>query len=396
MAPANFGAAQRACVTMLRSVRTLSSLIDGHRVVVCAGAGGVGKTTVAAALAIGALRRGRRVLCLTIDPAKRLLDSLGLSKMRDESGAVDPARLRELGVPEGGSLTVSVLDTKRTFDDIVTRHAPSAEVRDRILNNRFYQYVSTSLAGTQSYMAMEKVLGVLHDPRFDRIVLDTPPTSEALDFLDAPERLVEALDSPAVRWLVDAFEPGKKLGLGVLARGVAFLLRGVGRLTGRGFLEHMAEFVTELNDLFGGFKERARTVSRAFRGDDFAYVVVSTPVVAALDEARLFIERLDTLGIRPDALVLNRVHPRSAEVSRADVEAAAVRHGLSTSLAGALLAALEEEGAEARADEQALAAFDARIAAAGTRAPAERVVLPLLAGDVHDLGELLPLSHCLV
>src|SRR5688572_24355755 len=104
---------------MLRGVRTLSSLIDGHRVVVCAGAGGVGKTTVAAAIAIGALRRGRRVLCLTIDPAKRLLDSLGLSKMKDESGAVDPARFRELGVPEGGSLTVSVLDTKRTFDDIV-------------------------------------------------------------------------------------------------------------------------------------------------------------------------------------------------------------------------------------------------------------------------------------
>jgi anion-transporting ArsA/GET3 family ATPase len=377
--------------------KTLVSLIEQHRVVVCAGAGGVGKTTVAAALAIGAARRGRRVLCLTIDPAKRLLDSLGLSGMKDESGVVSPSRFRELGIPEGGSLTVSVLDTKRTFDDIVARHAPSAEVRERILGNRFYQYVSTSLAGTQSYMAMEKVLGVLHDQRFDLIVLDTPPTSEALDFFDAPERLVEALDSPAVRWLVDAFEPGKKLGLGVLARGVAFLLRGVGKLTGRGFLEHMAEFVTELNDLFGGFKERARAVSRAFRGDDFAYALVSTPVAAALDEARLFIERLDGQGIRTDALVLNRVHPPAPRsVSQADAEAAATRQGLPRSVAPLLLVALAEEGEQARSDERALVLFDAALARTKVRAPAERIVLPLLAGDVHDLGELLPLSQCLV
>jgi anion-transporting ArsA/GET3 family ATPase len=377
--------------------KTLVSLIEQHRVVVCAGAGGVGKTTVAAALAIGAARRGKRVLCLTIDPAKRLLDSLGLSGMKDESGVVSPSRFRELGIPEGGSLTVSVLDTKRTFDDIVARHAPSAEVRERILGNRFYQYVSTSLAGTQSYMAMEKVLGVLHDERFDLIVLDTPPTSEALDFFDAPERLVEALDSPAVRWLVDAFEPGKKLGLGVLARGVAFLLRGVGKLTGRGFLEHMAEFVTELNDLFGGFKERARAVSRAFRGDDFAYAVVSTPVAAALDEARLFIERLDSQGIRTDALVLNRVHPPApTNVSQADAEAAAERQGLPRSLAALLLVALAEESEQARSDARALGLFEAALARTKARAPKERVVLPLLAGDVHDLGELLPLSQCLV
>ena len=121
----------------------------------------------------------------------------------------DPKRLQALGLPKEASLTVSMLDTKRTFDDIVARHAPNATVRDRILQNRFYQYVSTSLAGTQSYMAMEKVLAVLDDPSFDLVVLDTPPTSDALDFLEAPERLVEALDSPAMRWLVDAFEPSR-------------------------------------------------------------------------------------------------------------------------------------------------------------------------------------------
>ena len=376
---------------------TLRPLVESRRVLVCAGAGGVGKTTVAAALALGAARLNKRVLCLTIDPAKRLADSLGLAGMQGEALAVDRARLEALGVPRGGSLTVSMLDTKRTFDDIVARHAPSTEVRDRILGNRFYQYVSTSLAGTQSYMAMEKVLAVLGDRSFDLIVLDTPPTSDALDFLDAPERLIEALDSPAMRWLVDAFEPNRKLGLRSLARGVALMLRGVGRLTGRGFLEHMAEFVTELNDLFGGFKERAREVSRAFRGDGFAYVLVSTPVPSALAEAALFLERLAASGLTGDALVLNRVYARSnGSVTREAAAETAAAFGLDPALADTLLAALADEDAQGAADAAALRDFEKKTSSTGSRALLSRIELPLLAGDPHDLVHLSPLSLRLV
>jgi anion-transporting ArsA/GET3 family ATPase len=376
---------------------TLLPLVEGRRVLVCVGAGGVGKTTVAAALALGAARRGKRVLCLTVDPAKRLADSLGLSGMRGEANAVPRARLDALGIPAEATLTVVMLDTKRTFDDIVARHAPSSAVRDRILGNRFYQYVSTSLAGTQSYMAMEKVLAVLGDPAHEIIVLDTPPTSDALDFLDAPERLIEALDSPAMRWLVDAFEPKKKLGLGALARGVAVVLRGVGRLTGRGFLEHMAEFVTELNDLFGGFKERAREVSRAFRGEGFAYVMVSTPVPAALDEAALFLDRLAASGLHGDALVLNRLHRvRPGAVSREDAAAAAEGAGLEPSLADALLRALADEDAQGSFDARALAEFEARLGQSPGAKSLRRIELPLLGDDPHDLSDLVPLSHRLV
>ena len=375
---------------------TLAELVQTRRVLVCAGAGGVGKTTVAAALALGAAGSGRRVLCLTIDPAKRLADSLGFAGNRGETLVVDPKRLQALGLPKEASLTVSMLDTKRTFDDIVARHAPSPAVRDRILQNRFYQYVSTSLAGVQSYMAMEKVLAVLDDPSFDLVVLDTPPTSDALDFLEAPERLVEALDSPAMRWLVDAFEPTRRLGLGALARGVAGILRGMGRLTGRGFLEHMAEFVTELNDLFGGFKERAREVSRAFRGEGFAYVIVAAPQRPALEEALLFLGRLRALGLRGDAIVLNRVQHRApSAISRDDAASALGRFGLGTELADGILRALGDEEAQATLDAAELARLDERLPSVAPTPPL-RIELPLLAVDVHDLGELLPLSARLV
>jgi anion-transporting ArsA/GET3 family ATPase len=372
---------------------TLLSLVESRRVLVCAGAGGVGKTTVAAALALGAARRGKRVLCLTIDPAKRLADSLGLGGMRGEAHAMARNELSRLGIPEAGSLTVSMLDTKRTFDDIVARHAPSELAKERILGNRFYQYVSTQLAGTQSYMAMEKVLAVLQDPTFELVVLDTPPTSDALDFLDAPERLIEALDSPAMRWLVDAFEPKRKLGLSALARGIAVVLRGVGKLTGRGFLEHMAEFVTELNDLFGGFKERAREVAAAFRGSDFAYVLVSTPVPGALEEAALFLERLAASGLRGDALVLNRVYPRTERVPSLDeARAAAVAAGLPAELAPALVAALVDESTQGAVDRAALDEYQTRLAARARL----RLELPLLTGDPHDLSDLKELSARLV
>jgi anion-transporting ArsA/GET3 family ATPase len=287
-----------------------------------------------------------------------------------------------------GSLSVLVLDTKSTFDELVTRHAPSAEVRDRILENRLYHYVSTSLAGTQSYMAMEKVLAVKDDPAFDLVVLDTPPTSDALDFLDAPERLIEALDSPAMRWLVQAFTSSRKLSLNVLARGVAAVLRSVGKLTGQGLLEHMAEFVSELNDLFGGFKARAGQVSKAFRSPDFAYVIVATPNPVALGEARFFSRRLGESGMRGDAIVMNRVHPEASErASRESLEAALQARGIDRSLAVAVEAAHDEEGRQGKLDGAAIARFRAELSAL-PGSVTTLLEVPVLAGQVHEFRTL--------
>lgn len=361
-----------------------------RRVVVCAGAGGVGKTTIAAALSLAAARRGRRVLCLTIDPARRLADSLGLSLRPGAEAEVAAELLAGVGVSAGGSLSVAMLDPKQTFDDLVTRHASSPAVAQRILKNQFYQHVSTSLAGTQSYMAMEKVLGLLKSSRYDLIVLDTPPTSEALDFLDAPERLVETLDSPAMRWLVQALEPSGGFSMRLIARGVAALLRTMGRLTGRGFLEDMAAFVGELNELFGGFKQRASEVSHAFRAPDFAYLLVAAPHPAAVEEARFFAERLRRLGMAADALVLNRVHPETTEA--ADVAA------LSSLLASRGLAVDAQHIAQAQADESARARTEApELAKARKLFSADRLwLVPVMAGDVRGLADLAKVSRALV
>ena len=360
-----------------------------RRVVVCAGAGGVGKTTVAAALSLSAAQRGRRVLCLTIDPARRLADSLGIALSPGVEAEVAAERLAAVGAAPSGSLSVAMLDPKQTFDDLVTRHASSAAVAKKILDNQFYRHVSTSLAGTQSYMAMEKVLGVLKSGRYDLIVLDTPPTSEALDFLDAPERLVEALDSPAMRWLVQAMQPSGSFSMRLLARGVAALLRTMGRLTGRGFLEDMAAFVGELNDLFGGFKERASEVSRAFRAADFGYLLVAAPNAPALEEARFFAERLRRLGLRADALVLNRVH--------ADVSPPASPAALSALLGDRGITLAPEQLLKAQADEHQRARTEApEVEKARRLFPPESLwLVPVMAGDVRGLADLAKVSRAL-
>jgi len=365
---------------------SLRPLLEGKQIVVCAGAGGVGKTTVAAAVALGFAQQGQRVLCITIDPAKRLADSLGIGAMSTEEQRVSPELFKSAGLAISGQLTVLMLDTKRTFDDLVRRHASSPEVRDRILQNRIYSYVSTSLAGTQSYMAMEKVLLVRQDPRFDRIVLDTPPTSNALDFLDAPERLIEAIDSAAMRWLVQTFEKSGRFSLNFVARGVALVLRGLGRLTGKGFLEHLAEFVVELNELFGGFRERAVVVAKAFRSPDLAYVLVTSPAPAAIDEVSYFAARLRQQGMHPDAVVVNRVQPNPELADSAAVESAARELGLE--LPAQVLAAVQRAAHEDRTraifEAEQLRVLDQSL---GAERPAIMHV-PVLAADVHDVRSL--------
>ncbi len=361
----------------------LGELLETRRVVLVVGCGGVGKTTTTAALGLAAARRGKRVLCLTIDPARRLAQSLGLEWASTDAREVDPALLREVGVPERGSLTIMRVDTKATFDELVRQLAPDAASRDRILGNVLYRYISTTLAGTQEYMAMEKLYALRDDPRFDLVLLDTPPTTNALDFLDAPERLAGAIDSPATRWLLQAFEGGGRFSFDLVARSAATLLKGLGRLAGGGFLEQVAAFVTEMNALFGGWRARASVVSAALRGDDVAYVLVTTPDPLAIREVTYFAERLERERMRASAFVVNRVNPSYADVpaepdwSAIDAESArAVRDRGATAHADALRLG--------KLDRAHMASLDPVVARAG----APRIVVPTFASDVYELEAL--------
>ncbi|MEO7097498.1 MAG: ArsA-related P-loop ATPase, partial [Polyangiales bacterium] len=300
----------------------LATLLTTKKVLLCVGSGGVGKTTTSAALALAAARDGRRVLCLTIDPAKRLANSLGLEEMKQEETRVSEAIFQKAGVEVKGSLTVMMLDTKATFDDIVTKHASSPQARDAILGNKIYQYVSTSLAGTQEYMAMEKLQALRGSGSYDLIVLDTPPTANALDFLDAPERMVEAIDSPAMRWFVQSFtgksRSGGRVAVSLLGKGSQLVLKAVSRITGAAFLDQMAGFISAINDLFGGFTERAKRVSEALRGPDVAFVLVTSPEPMAIAEINFFADRLRSFAMPRDVFVVNRVHLPPGELPSTD------------------------------------------------------------------------------
>ena len=279
-------------------------------IIVCCGAGGVGKTTTAAALGLRAAEAGRRVVVLTIDPARRLAQSLGLTELDNTPRPV-------VGVDEstGGSLDAMMLDMKRTFDDVVEAHA-APDKAAQILANPFYQAVSSSFAGTQEYMAMEK-LGQLRAEAdrtgiWDLIVVDTPPSRSALDFLDAPKRLGSFLDGRFIRLLSAPAKAGGRAYLKVFTAGVSLATNTIGKILGGQMLADVQTFVAALDTMFGGFRERADVTYALLKEDSTAFVVVAAPERDALREAAYFVDRLAREGMPLAGLVVNRVQRRGA------------------------------------------------------------------------------------
>jgi anion-transporting ArsA/GET3 family ATPase len=370
-----------------------------RRVIACVGAGGVGKTTLAAAIGLGAARRGRRALVLTIDPAKRLADALGVGALGSEPQAIPRELLTGLGVPAAGELHAMMLDMKRTFDELVTRFAPDDAARERILANRIYQHVSDALAGSAEYSAMEKVYEMSARPEFDLVVLDTPPSAHALDFLEAPERLLGMLDSRLVQLLLHPAMSAGRLGLRLFQRGAhqAFVL--IERITGFGFLEDVSEFLLAFEGMSEGFRRRAEAVRRLLFGPDTAFVLAAAASGESVAHARDLLARLESHGANVVGVVANRIRawpdgapplprPEEREAWREDLTRAfAAQNGEAFPArlaATAALAVLDGYAAAVSRDGEATAPL---LAAASLRGCFVRRI-PELPRDVHDLAGL--------
>ena len=359
----------------------VDALLDDPRtgIIVCCGSGGVGKTTTSAALALRAAERGRHVVVLTIDPARRLAQSMGIE-------ALDNTPRPVVGVDGagGGSLDAMMLDMKRTFDEVVESQATPEKAR-QILENPFYIALSSSFAGTQEYMAMEK-LGQIHqdaqrDGSYDLIVVDTPPSRSALDFLDAPERLSSFLDGRFIRLLLaPARGPAR-----MMSAGVGLITNALTKILGAQVLRDMQTFVAAFDTLFGGFRQRAQKTYELLQADGTAFLVVAAPEPDALREAAYFVDRLSEDHMPLAGLVVNRASPAPRGTLSADeamTAAARLRKEDPESLTAGLL--------RLHADRSRMVEREARLcerfAAAHPDVPT--AVVPALAGDVHDLDGL--------
>jgi len=361
----------------------LDTFLDNRsvRVVVCCGSGGVGKTTTAAALALRAADRGRRVVVLTIDPARRLAQSLGLTELDNDPRPV-------AGVEGTGTLDAMMLDMKRTFDEFVESNA-DAERAATIIANPFYQSLSSSFAGTQEYMAMEK-LGQLRtraevEHSWDLIVVDTPPSRSALDFLDAPRRLGSFLDGRFIRILAAPAKAGGRAYLKVLSAGFGMFTSVLSRVIGGEVLTDVQTFVASVDTLFGGFRERADETFAMLQADDTAFVVVAAPERDALREASYFVDRLEADSMPLAGLVLNRVQTSAAtglDAASASAAAARLEEGARPSVTAALLRIHAERVATLERQKR----LAERFTSAHRTVPV--AVVPALAGDVVDLAGL--------
>lgn len=363
----------------------VDALIDdpATRIVVCCGSGGVGKTTTAAALALRAAERGRQVCVLTIDPARRLAQSMGLLQLDNT-----PREVTRIERGSGGRLFAMMLDMKRTFDEIVEQHADPQRA-EQILQNPFYQSLSSSFAGTQEYMAMEK-LGQLHqqavaDGSWDLIVVDTPPSRSALDFLDAPQRMSSFLDGRFIRVLTAPARAGGRAYMRVIGAGLGLVTGALTKILGGQLLTDLQTLVAGLDSVFGGFRERADRTYSLLQAEGTAFVVVAAPEPDALREASYFVERLQTDAMPLAGLVLNRAHTTEAPDLTAE-RAVGAAEELAERGEHPLTAALLRMHADTMRVRVREARLLARFTGAHPHVPvAVAVALP---GDVHDLPGL--------
>jgi anion-transporting ArsA/GET3 family ATPase len=378
------------------TARTLAEVVEQGHVVVCCGSGGVGKTTTAAVLAVEGARRGRRSLVVTIDPAKRLANALGLDELSNEPREIAADRWDPKGerLP-GGALSAMMLDTKSTFDGLVTRYATSTEQTERILENSFYRNISGALSGTQEYMAMEKLHELHEEGGFDLIVVDTPPSRHALDFLDAPARLLRLLDNRVFRILMMPTRTGMK----IAGAAVQAFLKTISRVVGSAVVDDIVAFFRAFEGMEEGFRQRAHRVVELLGEPTTRFVLITSPRRDAVEEARFFAEKIGDHSLSVDALIVNRVHPRFGTEHSSGLRARA------TSLREIKVSGREAEAARKRLADayQHLADFNeiaererSHLETVRVRVGSAAVAfVPYLAHDVYDFEALAAVGELL-
>jgi anion-transporting ArsA/GET3 family ATPase len=367
--------------------RPIAQVLSGRKVICCVGSGGVGKTTTSAALALRAAVDGKRALVLTIDPARRLANSLGLKELGNEETRIKPDLFAQAGLKPKGEMWAMMLDLKLTWDDLVRRQARTPQQAEAILGNELYQTLSTAMAGSLEYMAMEKVYEVHASGRFDVVVLDTPPTTNALDFLHATDRILDVLDNNAMRIILGPMLRAGKFGFKLFAAPSALILRTLARFTGTDFLRDLATFMIAFEGMYEGFKDRAGRVKSLLKSPEAAFVLVTGPNPLTIQEALFFHQALRGDGIPTAAVVVNRVQRDPRRHGGPD-NVAALREALT--LAQIKDGDLAERLCTTLTDQSALADLDRREVErlARTLPEVPLFTVPRLRKDVHDLSGL--------
>jgi anion-transporting ArsA/GET3 family ATPase len=369
-------------------VTSVAELIEDRRIVICGGAGGVGKTTTSAALAAGMAARGLKVAVVTIDPAQRLADALGLDALGNEPTRVASEAFADAGMPVEGELWAMMLDAKRTFDDLIERLAPDAATRDEIFANRIYRELSGAVAGSQEFTAIAKLQELAQSRDFDLLVLDTPPSRHALDFLDAPDRLTQFFEGRALQLLLRPSGVGMRL----LGRGTGVALSVLKRITGVDLLSDLSSFFRLLGGLLDGFRARAAQVDALLRDPATTFLIVTSPEREPIDEAVFFHRKLTDAGMPFGGAIVNRVHHDALGDGDGDgaelPELLVSEAGLSASLARLVAAGFADRQALARRDGANIAEL---LECLGEDAPL--VLVPQLDEDVHDAAGLVRLHR---
>jgi anion-transporting ArsA/GET3 family ATPase len=358
---------------------SVAARLAGKRICICTGAGGVGKTTTAAAVAIGLAARGQRVAVVTIDPARRLASSLGLQELDNEPRRVEPTHFVRHGLELHGELWAMMLDAKRTFDELIGLLAPNVATYEAILANRIYQELSNSVAGSQEFSAVAKLYELDASKRFDAIVLDTPPSRNALDFLEAPQRLTGFLEGRALKVLTAP----TGVAAAIAARGSSLVFSVLRRVTGVDLLGDLGEFFRVLSDVVDGFAERASVVASLLGDPATTFLIVTSPEPTPVQEAIFFRRRLAEAGMQFGGLIVNRQRVLARTRPAIDERALAADLGGNADLAARSLRALGDLRALARRDAASLRRLTAEL---DDKRP---IVIPQMDQDISDMAGLL-------